>query len=122
MRAPCYRFTSEEDRIILQEVVRSPENILAASCKAAARIFQDESLVSLRGDEALTDPKVRKILNRWYRRLSKSNTCMVLFSKNHLLRNRKIQKRGTTLAIPIVSTPKVLFTSFTRQFNEFKWN
>jgi hypothetical protein len=114
MSRPC-TWTRQEDNIILQEVRRTPENVLFACCRAAARLTGDESLATLRGVAATHHPTIRRVYHRWYRHISvkdgesilaTSKVCFLLHSEYKLGRNRKVQSREyEQLRIPIISSP-----------------
>lgn len=122
MRQKWKRYTEEEDNILLEEVARTPENINFAILRAAERIYGVSGLTALSYAEYKKNPHFRKCQQRWHMQVSKKKVCMALFSKSNLARNRKIQARGKSLAIPIIRTPRFLCTTTTRDFGEIKWN
>lgn len=109
------RWTQWEDNIVIQEVRRTPENVLFACCRAAARLTGDESLAALRGAAAKSHPAIKRVYYRWYQYISvrdgesilaTSKVCFLLHSEYKLGRNRKIQSREyRQLRIPITSPP-----------------
>lgn len=109
------RWTQQEDNIVLQEIRRTPENVLFACCRAAARLTGDESLATLRGVAAKNHPAIKRVYNRWYKYISvrdgesilaTSKVCFLLHSEYKLGRNRKVQSREyEQLRIPITSSP-----------------
>lgn len=122
MRRRFKKYTEEEDNILLEEVERTPENITFAMLRAAERIYGVEGLTALPYEEYKKNPYYRSCSMRWYYTTSKNKVCMALFSKETLVRNRKIQVRGKSPVIPIIQTPRFLCTTTTRDFGEMKWN
>lgn len=122
VRKKWKRYTEEEDNILLEEVERAPENVNFALLRAAERVYGVSGLTSPSYAEYKNNPYFRACHGRWYGYTSKKKVCMALFSTSHLARNRKIQARGKSLAIPIIQTPRFLCTTTTRDFGEMKWN
>lgn len=113
-----YDYTTADDAIIKMEVANTPENVLSACCRAAAMIFREPGLATLVGKAANDNKKVNAVKQRWYKKLSVDNAeavqrrggnyLMLLHSRNHSGRNRKVQARGKELLIPITRTPSRL--------------
>lgn len=126
---PRHKFTFAEDSIIRREVVRTPENILFACCRAAAIIFHAPELANLKGMEANLNKVINRVRHRWYNHLSVSNSesvqrrggqyLMLLHSDSRTGRNRKVQARGRELLIPIVRTPAGLQRRASQELRDY---
>lgn len=119
---PIHRYTPEEDQILREEVSRNPENVSLGILRATERIFNVTGLTELPYPEYKRNKHYCRLLYRWYYVVSKQKVCMALFSKHNLARNRKVQRREKSLAIPIIQTPRFLCTTTTRDFGDMKWN
>ena len=115
-----------QDKIIYSCIQQNPHNVLAACCKAAAKIFRDPKLADLLGVEAAKNPNIRSVRNRWYRTLSKKNVALargsylyMMHSDKKVTRNRKVQRRDCKLGIPAVSTPGDLHSSASSQLRAY---
>lgn len=100
------------DVIIRAEVRKTPENIMAACCRAAAKIYNSPSLATLGYTEARKNKYVWRIVARWYSGTSKEKVCFAMFCRQKTFINRKVEARGTKVAIAPVQTPAPLRGSF----------
>ena len=100
------------DAIIRAEVRKTPENVLAAHCRAAAKIYNSPSLATLKGTEAEKNKYIKRVRARWYCRISKEKVCFALFCRQKTFINRKVEARDTKVAIAPVQTPAPLRGSF----------
>lgn len=106
------RFPEGADAIIRAEVRKTPENIMAACCRAAAKIYNSPSLATLGYTEARKNKYVWRIVARWYSVTSKEKVCFAMFCRQKTFINRKVEARGTKVAIAPVQTPAPLRGSF----------
>lgn len=106
------RFPEGVDAIIRAEVRKTPENITAACCRAAAKIYNSPSLATLKYSEARENKYVERIIIHWYRKVSKEKVCFAMFCRQKTFINRKVEARGTKVAIDPVQTPAPLRGSF----------